>query len=281
MLDPQQTLNCGGQLLTLDRPRVMGILNITPDSFYAGSRQSSTAIALENASKMLADGADIIDIGGMSSRPGAQLISTTEEQDRVLPVITAIRAAHPNCIMSIDTVYAATARAAVAAGAGIINDISAGQIDNALIPTLPELGVPYVLMHMQGQPEDMQHQTHYEDIITEIWDFLAQKNSTLTKAGVQDIILDPGFGFGKSLAQNYQLLNHLHTFKSLNRPVLAGLSRKSMIWKALSTSPEKALNGTTALHVLALQQGAAILRVHDVREAVEVIKLMELVNSNS
>lgn len=276
MLDPQRTLNCGGQLLSLDRPRVMGILNLTPDSFYAGSRKISVEMAVEAAGEMLADGADILDLGGMSSRPGAELISSKKEQKRVIPVVAAIKAAFPSAIISVDTVYAATARAAVAEGAGMINDISAGSVDPELLECLPELRVPYVLMHMRGTPANMQQKTDYQDLIPEIWDFLAEKNAQLTAAGVNDVILDPGFGFGKTMEQNYELLNNLHAFRAMNRPVLAGLSRKSMIWRALDTEPSEALNGTTALHVIALQQGAAILRVHDVREAVEVVKLMEL-----
>ncbi|MEM9835190.1 MAG: dihydropteroate synthase [Bacteroidota bacterium] len=280
MLTAQATLNCGGQLLTLDRPRVMGVLNITPDSFYAGSRQESVHSALLTATQMLADGADILDIGGMSSRPGADLITSAEEQARVLPVVAAIKEKFPEAIISIDTVYAATARAAVAEGAGIINDISAGSIDPALLEMLPELSVPYVLMHMRGTPKDMQKQTNYGDVVTEIWDFLAQRNAQLTEAGVNDIILDPGFGFGKTIPQNYHLLNHLHAFRTINRPVLAGISRKSMIWRALEVEPAAALNGTTALHVIALQQGAAILRVHDIKPAVEVVKLHQLIQEN-
>ncbi|MEL6273571.1 MAG: dihydropteroate synthase [Bacteroidota bacterium] len=281
MLDPQLTLNCGGQLLTLNQPRVMGILNITPDSFYAGSRMASVKEALNRASEMLMAGADILDIGGMSSRPGADLISSKEERQRVIPVIKAIKDAHPDCIISIDTVYAETARTAVAAGAGLINDISAGSIDPDLWEALPEFKVPYVLMHMRGTPKDMQKKLDYKNVVTEIWDHLAEKHTELTQSGVNDIIIDPGFGFGKSVEQNYALLNNLHAFRTFNRPVLAGISRKSMIWRPLGISPATALNGTTALHVIALQQGASILRVHDVREAVDVVRLMELVDGQN
>ena len=276
MLDPQRTLNCGGQLLSLDRPLVMGIMNLTPDSFYAGSRQAGVEMAVETAGEMLADGASILDLGGMSSRPGAELISSKKERKRIIPAVAAIKAAYPSAVISVDTVYAATARAAVAEGAGMINDISAGSIDPELLECLPELNVPYVLMHMRGKPTNMQKKTKYKDLIGEIWDFLAEKNAQLTAAGVNDIILDPGFGFGKSVKQNYKLLNNLHAFQTMNRPVLAGISRKSMIWRALDVEPSEALNGTTALHVIALQQGAAILRVHDVREAIEVVKLMDI-----
>lgn len=280
MFAKQQSLNCAGRLLSLQPAKVMGILNITPDSFYAGSRQNGLAEALERAKDMLDAGADILDIGGMSSRPGADLIDAKTEQDRILPIIAGIKAAHPDCIISVDTVYADTARRAVAAGAGMINDISAGSLDPELFPCVAELGVPYVLMHMRGQPKTMQAHTQYEDIVAEVWDFLAEKNAALTRLGVKDVILDPGFGFGKSIAQNYQLLHNLQAFGSFNRPVLAGISRKSMIWKALGISPDTALNATTALHVIALQQGASLLRVHDVREAVEVVQLLEIIRES-
>jgi len=280
MLDPQQTLNCGGQLLTLDQPKVMGILNVTPDSFYEGSRVESVKAALKKADKMLADGADILDVGGMSSRPGAELISSETEQQRVIPVIKAIKDKYPDCLISIDTVYAATAHAAIEAGAGMINDISAGSIDPELWPALPVFRVPYVLMHMRGTPKDMQQQLDYEDVVAEIWDQLAAKHVELTQSGVNDVIIDPGFGFGKSVEQNYKLLNSLQAFGTFNRPVLVGISRKSMIWKPLGITPAKALNGTTALHVIALQQGVAKPRVHDVREAVEVVQLFSLIDSS-
>lgn len=280
MLAKQQSLCCAGQLLLLQPAKVMGILNITPDSFYAGSRKAKLEAALESATEMLAAGAAILDIGGMSSRPGAEIIAPQTEQDRILPVIQGIKAAHPDCIISVDTVYADTARKAVAAGAGMINDISAGSLDPELFPCVAELGVPYVLMHMRGEPKTMQDNTQYEDIVTEVWDFLAQKNAQLTALGVKDVILDPGFGFGKSVVQNYQLLHNLRAFGSFNRPVLAGISRKSMIWKALGISPETALNASTALHVVALQEGASLLRVHDVREAVEVVRLLEIIKES-
>lgn len=281
MLAQQQSLNCAGQLLSLKPAKVMGILNITPDSFYAGSRHNGLQQALESASRMLDAGAAILDIGGMSSRPGADLIDAKTEQDRVLPIIAAIKAAWPEAIISIDTVYADTARKAVAAGAGMINDISAGSLDPELFPCVAELGVPYVLMHMRGQPKTMQANTKYEDIVTEVWDFLAEKNAMLTALGVKDLVIDPGFGFGKSIAQNYQLLHNLRAFGSFNRPVLAGISRKSMIWKALGISPDTALNASTALHLIALQQGASLLRVHDVREAVEVVQLLEIIREHT
>jgi dihydropteroate synthase len=273
MLHPQQTLNLSGRLLTLDRPLVMGILNVTPDSFFDGGRYDQIEDALKQTDRMISEGADMIDIGGMSSRPGAQVISSDEELTRVLPIIKAIRAAHPQIALSVDTVYAATAKATVEAGADLINDISGGTIDQGMFQMVADLGVPYVLMHMQGRPETMQQRPDYEDVVQEVLDFFITQNTLLRKLGVKDLILDPGFGFGKSLDHNYKLLKKMHVFRMLDCPILAGISRKSMINKVLGTRPENALNGTTALHMVALQQGASILRVHDVREAVQVVKL--------
>ena len=276
MLDPQQTLNCGGRLLDLKIPRIMGILNLTPDSFYAGSRQQNVEQSIETAGQMLAEGADILDLGAMSSRPGAKLISATEEQDRLLPGLEAIVKAYPEAIISIDTVYADTAKAAVAAGAGMINDISAGTIDHDLFAILPNLRVPYVLMHIRGTPKTMQQQTDYQALIPEMLDFLAQRLEILRKADVHDVIIDPGFGFGKTIAQNYEILRQLADFKLYDCPVLAGISRKSMIWRPLNIDAEGALNGTSVLNMVALQKGARILRVHDVAPAREVRELFLL-----
>lgn len=273
MFPTQHTLNCRGRLLTLDRPRIMGILNITADSFYAGSRVPSVQAAVDVAGKMLEEGADILDVGGMSSRPGATVISPAEEAERIGPVITAIAAAYPNALISVDTIYGATARLAVAAGAGMINDISAGNLDEGMLPTVAELRVPYVLMHMQGRPENMRRETIYQDLLTDIWDFLAGKIAELRALGQIDILIDPGFGFGKTIEQNFTLLRNLHAFRTLGLPLLVGLSRKSMIWKTLNIEPAAALNGTTALHLVALQQGGRILRVHDVAPAREVVEL--------
>ncbi len=274
MLPVPRTLNCNGRLLTLDQPRIMGILNATPDSFYAGSRVDSVQAAVDRAGAMLAAGADILDIGGMSTRPGADVIDPAEEADRVGPVISAVARAFPEAIISVDTVYAATARLAVGAGAGMVNDISAGSLDEHLLATVAELGVPYVLMHMQGRPENMKQRTDYDDLLTDIWDFLARKISHLRSLGQLDIIVDPGLGFGKTIEQNFKILHNLHAFRTLDLPLLVGLSRKSMIWKTLEVDPSAALNGTTALHVIALQQGANILRVHDVAPAREVVRLL-------
>ncbi len=269
------TLNCKGRLLDLSRPLVMGILNTTPDSFYDGGRFVDKDGAMWRVEQMLEEGATIIDIGGMSSRPGATLISADEELRRVMPIVEAVVAAFPQAIFSIDTVRARVARAAVEAGVHIVNDISAGRFDEDLLPTVAELGVPYVLMHMQGTPADMQRQPQYEDVVVEILDFLIGHLGHLRALGVRDVIVDPGFGFGKTIVHNYQLLKNLAALRILGCPVLVGLSRKRMICQVLGVSPREALNGTTALHMVALQQGASILRVHDVAQAMEVVQLWE------
>jgi dihydropteroate synthase len=271
------TINCRGQLLDLSRPVVMGILNLTPDSFFDGGKHLGEQAFLNQAEKMLREGATILDLGGASSRPGAAEVQEQEELQRVIPAIETILKNFPNTILSVDTWRAGVAREALNAGASIVNDISAGKLDEDLLQTVADFGVPYVLMHMQGIPGTMQQQPHYEDVVTEVLDFFIQKIVLLRGLGVQDIILDPGFGFGKTVEHNFSLLKNLHVFQNvLNLPVLAGISRKSMICKPLGIKPAEALNGTTALHVVALQQGARILRVHDVREAVEVIQLWEL-----
>ncbi len=273
MLNPRLTLNCGGTLLSLEDPLIMGILNITPDSFYDGGKYEDEKSILGQVETMLREGATIIDIGGMSSRPGAKTISADEELQRVLPYIRAIKKHFPEAILSLDTFRAQVAKAGVEEGVQMINDISAGQMDPAMFDILPKLNVPYVLMHMQGIPENMQQQPGYEDVITEVLDFFIEKSEALKNAGQKDIILDVGFGFGKTLEHNYTLLKNMHAFQILDWPLLAGISRKSMIYKLLDTTPQEALNGTSALHMIALQQGAKILRVHDVKEAKEVIEL--------
>ena len=272
------TLNCNGRLLVAQRPLVMGILNATPDSFYAGSRVDSVRTAVDRAAAMLAAGATFIDVGGMSSRPGAELISTDEEQDRVLPIITEITRQLPEAYVSCDTIYAATARAAVSAGAAMVNDISAGNLDPELLRALPDLRVPYVLMHMPGKPADMQRRTdaYGDDVVTAVWDFLAEKLIALRRSGVNDILVDPGWGFGKTVAQNYELLRELRVFKQLGVPVLVGISRKSSIWRPLGITAGESLAATTALHLYALERGADVLRVHDVAEAAQAIRLHEL-----
>jgi len=275
------TLNCNGRLLVSDHPLVMGILNATPDSFHADSRVSSVQQAVDRAGTMLEQGATFLDVGGMSSRPGAELITAAVEIDRVLPIIEAIVKALPDSYVSCDTIYAATARAAATAGAAMINDISAGKFDPDLFPTLPALRVPYVLMHMPGTPADMQRFTdsYGDDVVTAVWDFLAEKLGILRDSGVKDVLVDPGWGFGKSVAQNYALLKNLRAFKQLGVPVLVGLSRKSAIWRPLGITAADSLPATTALHLYALQQGADVLRVHDVQEAVQAIHLLDLLEA--
>ena len=257
----------------------MGILNATPDSFHTASRTDVDKVG-EDAGAMEDAGAGVIDIGGMSSRPGAELITPQEEMDRVIPVIEEVHRSLSRAVISCDTVYAATARAAVAAGAGIINDIGAGRFDPELLPAVAELNVPYILMHMPSgaTPATMQEFTksYGDKVVTHVWDFLAEQVIAIRKLGVKDIIVDPGFGFGKSQKQNYELLKNLHTFRHIGVPVLAGISRKGMIYKALKSTAEAVLPATTALHLYALQQGAAVLRVHDVKEAVQAVKLHRL-----
>ena len=262
-------------MLSLEKPIAMGILNITPDSFYDGGLYLDEHSILRQVEKMLAEGADIIDLGGMSSRPGALNISTEEELNRVIPVIDMRCRQFPGIPISIDAIKARVAQESVQAGATIVNDISAGKMDDQMYNTVARLGVPYVLMHMKGQPENMQKKPEYEDVVEEVLDFFISEIGQLRALGVKDIILDPGFGFGKTIMHNYTLLKKLHVFNMLNLPILAGISRKSMIYKVLGTDAQHALNGTSSLHMIALQQGAKILRTHDVKEAVEVIKLWE------
>lgn len=270
------SLNCKGKLLVIDKPLVMGIINVTPDSFYEGSRQQACTSVLEQATKMMNDGADIIDVGGQSTRPGSKRISVKEELQRVLPAIETIIKNFPNTIISVDTYQSTVAQEAIKAGATIINDISAGNMDENMIPAVAKLQVPYICMHMKGTPKDMQENASYEDITKEILDFFIQKTAECKQAGINDIIIDPGFGFSKTIAHNFTLLKTLSIFKMLEKPILAGLSRKSIIYKTLNATPENALNGTTVVNTLALQNGANILRVHDVKEAKEAIKLYEL-----
>jgi dihydropteroate synthase len=271
----QQTLNCNGKLLSLAQPVVMGILNLTPDSFFDGGKHKHLDSALRQTEKMLSEGASIIDIGGMSSRPGAALVSVTEELQRVLPVVEAITEQFPDAILSVDTIWADVAKYAIEAGAHLINDISAGRMDEKMYIQLAKLQVPYILMHMQGKPQTMQRAPTYQDILTEILDFFIQEIGQLRALGVKDIVIDPGFGFGKTIPQNYELLHNTHAFQVLDVPILIGISRKSMIYNLLNISPNDALNPTTALNMIALQQGARILRVHDVLPAVQTIHIWQ------
>lgn len=272
------SINCNGKLLSLEKPVVMGILNVTPDSFYDGGKfQQHDRIALQ-ASKMLHEGASIIDIGGMSSKPGSKIIAVNEELNRVIPAIEIILAAHPNAIISIDTIHAEVAAKAVEKGAAIVNDISAGTYDAEMLPTVASLNVPYVAMHMKGTPENMMLQTNYEDVVTEVFDFLAERIQACETLGIKDLVIDLGFGFSKTLEQNFMLLKNMKSFSVLCKPILVGFSRKSMAYKLLNITPDEALNATTALNMFALTQGAKILRVHDVKEAQQAIEIFAAAN---
>lgn len=272
----KKTLKLHGNLLDLTQPRVMGILNVTPDSFYEGSRQHGEKELLLQAEKMLAEGADILDIGGYSSRPGATDISEEEEWQRVGMAVKLLVKHFPEAPLSVDTFRADVARKAVLEGAALINDISGGELDPAMFDTIARLQVPYILMHMRGTPQNMKELNHYDNLLHEIFDYFAAKLNKLRALGVHDIVIDPGFGFAKNIAQNYELLQNIGYFSALGVPVLVGLSRKSLIYKKLNISPAEALNGTTVLNTIGLMQGASILRVHDVKEAVEAVKLFKL-----
>jgi len=274
-LNRKITLNLKGELFDLSKPCVMGILNLTPDSFYSESRNRSVDEALRRAETCLAEGAAFIDIGAYSSRPGAADVSTDEELARIIPVISAISERFPGAKLSIDTFRARVAKESIAAGAHIINDISAGNMDEAMFETIAALNVPYIIMHMQGTPQTMQKDPVYTNVGLEVVDYFSDKVHTLKNMGVADLILDPGFGFAKTIDHNYQLLNDMGNLDIFELPVLVGFSRKSMIYKFLGITPETALNGTTVLNTLALQKGAAILRVHDVKAAAECIALVE------
>jgi dihydropteroate synthase len=269
------TLNAGGKLIDLSTPKVMGIINITPDSFYAGSRHQNVSAALQQAGKMLADGAAILDIGAYSSRPGATDISVQEETDRLLPVIEAIIKTYPDAVLSVDTFRASVAEAAIKAGAHIINDISGGQLDAGMFATVAKLRVPYILMHMKGTPQTMVQRAQYSNVFNEVYDYFTERYAQLKASGVTDVILDPGFGFAKEREHSYELMHRLQDFRALGLPLLVGVSRKRMIWQLTGGTAADALNGTTVLNTIALTKGANILRVHDVKEAVEAIKLWQ------
>jgi dihydropteroate synthase len=261
------TLNCKGKLLIIDKPLVMGIINVTPDSFYDGGRHNNLDSIIAVAEKMVTDGADILDIGGQSTRPKSERISADDELQRVLPLINAIHHHFPQIIISIDTYHSKVAKEAVDAGASIVNDISAGEMDKNMISTVATLKVPYVCMHMQGDPDTMQKNPVYDDVVKDVLDFFISKTNECKKAGIVDVIIDPGFGFGKTIQHNFQLLKGLTTFSMLQKPILAGLSRKYSIYKTLGITVEESLNGTTVMNTMALINGASILRVHDVKEA--------------
>jgi dihydropteroate synthase len=267
------TLNCKGRLLVIKEPIAMGIINATPDSFYSGSRNTSVDHALATAEKMLQDGAMILDIGGQSTRPNADILSADEEMQRILPVVEAIRKHFPDSFLSVDTYYPDVAKAAVEHGADIVNDISGGTFDNTMLSVVASLRVPYVCMHVKGSKETMHSPPDYADVTREVLDYFIERKVTCEKTGITDIIIDPGFGFSKNSEHNFTLLKKLEVFSVLQKPLLAGISRKSTIYKTLGITAEEALNGTTVLNTAALLKGASILRVHDVKEAVEAIKL--------
>ncbi|MGB4776240.1 MAG: dihydropteroate synthase [Daejeonella sp.] len=269
------TLNVCGRLVDLSKPKVMGILNLTPDSFYDGGKHNTVTEALKQTAQMLAEGADFIDLGAYSSRPKAEHISREEELKRLIPVVKALVKEFPEAIFSIDTFRSEIAKAAVEEGAKIINDISAGEMDENMFKTISKLRVPYIIMHMKGTPQTMLQQTDYENLYAEVCNYFLQKIIKLKQMGIVDIMIDPGFGFAKTIEQSYELLNKLDQFKVLGFPVLAGLSRKSMIYKLLETDAEHALNGTTVANTIALIKGANILRVHDVAPAVEAVKIIQ------
>ena len=270
---PCQSITTNGQLITFQKPQIMGILNLTPDSFFDGGKHNSIDLAVERTKQMITDGVDIVDIGAYSSRPGATLIDSQEEIDRSIPVIERIVKEFPNLHLSIDTFRADVAEEAVKAGVHMINDVSGGTIDENMFATVAKLKVPYILMHMRGVPENMQTLTQYEDIVTDVAEFLGNKIAKLRSLGVKDIILDPGYGFAKTISQNYELLLRVNELHYFGLPILGGISRKSMIYKKIRITPQEALPGTIALNTLLLERGVQILRVHDVKETKQLIDL--------
>ena len=274
-------LNIKGDILDLSSPKIMGILNVTPDSFYDGGVFSNEKKILHQVEKMILDGADIIDVGGYSSKPGAETIPLKEEEKRVIPIIKLINKTFDKTVISVDTFRSEIAEKSLSEGASIINDISAGDLDPEMFNCVAELKVPYIMMHMKGTPNNMQKNPIYENVVSEIIKNLSNKLFLAKKAGIVDVIIDPGFGFGKTASHNYCILNNLSFFKELGCPILVGMSRKSMIYKLLDTNPKNALNGTTCLNTISIINGAKILRVHDVKEAKEVITLTNFLNKNS
>ena len=274
-----RTLNCQGKLIDLSKPKVMGIINITPDSFYDGGKTFSEKEIMEQVERMLSEGATFLDVGGYSTRPGAEEVSEKDEIERVVGAIEAILKSFRQALISVDTFRSEVAKKAVEAGAAIVNDVSGGTLDAKMYKTVAKLKVPYILMHMRGTPKTMVKLTDYKNVTMEVLKDLTEKIALARAEGINDIVSDPGFGFAKTQQQSFQLLNNLELFQNLDVPILAGISRKSMIYKTLETSAEKALNGTTSLNTIALIKGASILRVHDVKEAVECVKLFENLKS--
>jgi dihydropteroate synthase len=275
------TINCKGALIDLSTPKIMGILNLTPDSFYDGGKYKDENSILKQTEKMLLDGATFIDMGAYSSRPGAEHVPEEDELNRMLPILELVLNNFPETLVSIDTFRSKVALESIQAGAAIINDISAGNLDAEILNVIAEHQVPYIMMHLKGTPQSMQKQAVYEDLMKDLLFYFSKKLNDVTFKKINDVIIDPGFGFAKTTAQNYKLLGNLDLFKTFGAPVLVGLSRKSMIYKVLKSSPSEALNGTSALHTVALLKGANILRVHDVKEAMECIKLVEELNVNA
>ena len=269
------TLNCRGRLLLIEQPVVMGIINATPDSFFSGSRQQTIDTALQQSAKMITEGATILDVGGQSTRPGSDAIDKETEAKRVIPVIEAIHNAFPETIISVDTYLAAVAEEAVNAGATIINDISGGMMDADMLATAAKLQTPFICMHMKGTPQTMQQFAAYQNIAQEVLEYFIERTAACKLAGIRDVVIDPGFGFSKTISQNFELLRNLPALKILEKPILSGLSRKGTIYKTLDINAEEALNGTTVLNTISLLNGASILRVHDVKEAMETIKLVQ------
>ena len=267
------TINCLGQLIDLTSPKVMGILNITPNSFYDGGQYVTKKSILNQVEKMLMEGATFIDLGAYSSKPNAAFVSEEEEIARLLPVVKSVLKHFPNTLLSIDTFRSEVAKVSLDLGAAMINDIAAGNIDDNMFETIAKYQVPYVMMHMKGSPQTMTSLTNYDNIVKEVLFYFSEKIATARSFGINDLIVDPGFGFAKTLEQNYEVLQHLELFQNLELPILVGVSRKSMVYKILETNAEDALNGTTVLNTIALTKGANILRVHDVKEAVEAAKL--------
>lgn len=270
-----KSINCKGTLIDLSKTKVMGILNVTPDSFYDGGSYSNEKQILLQTEKMLNEGATFIDVGAYSSRPDAENISEAEELKRILPVIESILNRFPNALLSVDTFRSRVAEETTNAGAALINDISAGLLDPEMLKTIARLKVPYIMMHMKGTPQTMKSLAHYEDILKEVLFYLSERVAAARKLGINDLIIDPGFGFAKSIAQNFELVSKAENLQITGLPILIGISRKSMIYKTLDIDPSEALNGTTVLNTIAVQKGASILRVHDVKEAVETVKLLE------
>jgi len=268
-------INCKGRLIDLSQPKVMGILNCTPDSFFDGGKYKDETQLLSQAEKMLDEGADFIDIGAYSSKPNAEFVSEEEEVERIVPVVEVLLKHFPDTLISVDTFRAAVAKACVESGVAIVNDIAAGMLDDMMLETVGQLKVPYIMMHMRGTPQTMVKLTQYDDIVKEMLAYFAERINAARSFGINDIIIDPGFGFAKTFEQNYEVLNKMELFQMTGLPVLAGVSRKSMIYKLLGITPQEALNGTTALNTIALMKGANILRVHDVKEAKEVLKICE------